>query len=187
MKIYTKAGDDGHTGLFGAGRVAKDDLRIEAIGTLDELSAAIGLVRSSDPDVEPVHDLLRTIQDDLFVVGAQLASPLTPCPSSGTIVASDVQRLETAIDQFDAQLPPLRQFILPGGSAEGAQLHLARVVCRRAERRLVALSHHAELPDFVLPYLNRLSDLLFVLARWVNQQMGMTERPWQQRGVSPSK
>lgn len=179
-KIYTKTGDDGTTGLFGGRRVAKDSLRIEAYGTVDELNSAIGLARALG--VVPDHDaLLATIQENLFVLGADLATPHDamknfPLPR---VIPEDVVCLERAIDTLEATLPPLKNFIQPGGTPAGAALHLARTVCRRAERATVMLAH--EEPDIgALPvqYLNRLSDLLFVLARAVNHEAGVEEHPW---------
>ncbi len=179
MKIYTKTGDSGDTGLFGGPRVPKDDLRIEAYGTVDELNACLGLVRSEalsgDADA-----LLGRLQNELFVVGAELAAP-QPHPHVPHIEATHIAALEQAIDQMEAQLPPLRQFILPGGCRAAALLHVARAVCRRAERRVVSLSRRAGEPvsPLVLVYLNRLGDLLFVLARQVNAQSGRSDVAWQ--------
>ncbi|REK13079.1 MAG: cob(I)yrinic acid a,c-diamide adenosyltransferase [Planctomycetota bacterium] len=179
MKIYTKTGDHGETGLFGGPRVRKDAPRIEAYGTVDELNTVLGVVRAQ---LEPgeVDTLVETLQNDLFALGAQLA---TPDPAAhGTVMIGDghIAALEGAIDRFEAQLPPLKQFILPGGVPAAAQLHLARAVCRRAERRVVALVHATSDPvaENVVIYLNRLSDLLFVLARAVNQQAQRDDIPW---------
>jgi cob(I)alamin adenosyltransferase len=176
MKIYTKTGDRGETGLFGGPRVRKDDPRIETMGDVDELNAAVGLVRC-----EPLHErldrLLMAIQNELFDLGAQIASPgaaAVPC-----VTAAHISRLEQAIDEYEATLPPLRAFILPGGARAAALFHAARAVCRRAERRAVLLSQHAELADEVVIYLNRLSDLLFVLARASNQAAGCDDVLWQ--------
>jgi cob(I)alamin adenosyltransferase len=177
MKIYTKHGDDGGTALFGGGRVAKDDVRIEAYGTLDELSAHLGLVRSQTPP-DGVEELLQAIQSDLFVLGAQLAAPTVDRPPAGALADKDVERLERAIDAMEANLAPLRNFIVPGGSPVAAALHVARVVCRRAERRLVTLGRQAALPDSAIPYLNRLSDLLFVLARFANAHDAIPDLLW---------
>ncbi len=178
MKIYTKTGDDGTTGLFGGERVSKDALRIEAYGTVDELNAVIGLARCY-ADNDKTEDLLHEIQNDLFNLGADLATPLG---IDNTLIvrmkSADCERLESWIDELDAALPELTNFILPGGHAAAAHLHLARNVCRRAERLAVGLSRKEKIGDYVVIYLNRLSDLLFVLARWVNRQKGFEEIRW---------
>ena len=179
MKIYTRTGDAGDTGLFGGPRVRKDDVRIEAYGTVDELNAVLGLARTEHASPE-LSELLESIQHDLFVIGAELA---TPEPGQGTMPAigiTDVERLEGYIDQYEAELPPLKQFILPGGSPAGATLHVARGVCRRTERRVITLqsTSKTEISATIIIYLNRLSDLLFVLARFANQQTGQPEIAW---------
>jgi cob(I)alamin adenosyltransferase len=184
FKIYTKTGDDGTTGLFGGGRVAKDSIRIESYGSVDELNSTIGLARSHG--MEPEHDtLLGTIQDQLFVLGADLATPPGPEPGKSMIArvtGGDVLCLEQAIDSLEENLPPLRNFILPGGSPAGAALRLARTICRRAERLVVGLTRdEPETGPLPVRYLNRLSDLLFVLARAVNHAAGAPERPWRPR------
>jgi cob(I)alamin adenosyltransferase len=176
-KIYTKTGDDGDTGLFGGPRVRKDHPRIEAYGTVDELNAVIGLVRTHG--VAELDALLATIQNELFDLGAELA---TPEPQKFGIVGIGPQaiaRLEQAIDRHEADLEPLRQFILPGGTSAAAALHLARTVCRRAERALVTLADCETISPAGVVYVNRLSDLLFVLARWVNRRSGVPDVPWQ--------
>lgn len=181
MKIYTRTGDDGTTGLFAGGRVKKNDPRVEAYGTVDELNCLVGLARAVSEDLE-LDAILAGIQDDLFVVGADLATPVT----SGADVAraqrledGRIGALEVLIDRLEADLPPLRAFILPGGGLVGAQLHLARTVCRRAERRTVALVEAGiETRAVVLRYLNRLSDLLFVIARWANHRQDAGEVEW---------
>jgi len=179
MRIYTKTGDTGDTGLFDGTRVSKADPRVEAYGDVDELNAWLGVARAQNlaPDIV---DLLVQIQRDLFALGALLADPrhrIAARVQKATIGAGDVTRLEHAIDTLDASLPPLRRFILAGGSPAGAFLHLARTVCRRAERRVVALG--ADAPDpVVITYLNRLSDLLFVMARSVNARAGAGEIEW---------
>ena len=180
MKIYTKTGDSGETGLFGGPRVPKDDLRIEAYGTVDELNSVLGMLVVQDGGTE-VNSLLTAIQNHLFDVGAELA---TPDPESrGTSLIGDqaIARLEQAIDHFYAQLPTLTQFILPGGSQTGALLHFARTVCRRAERRTVSLARAdgIRISLNIIRYLNRLSDLLFVLARFANQQNNCPVQVWQ--------
>jgi cob(I)alamin adenosyltransferase len=197
MKIYTKVGDDGATGLIGGIRVSKDHARIEAYGTLDELSASLGWVlalaqRPGTADdatgltqmIRDLESLLPAIQSDLFVMGAQLATPDGHPNGVGCLGESDVQRLEKAIDEAEIGLAPLRNFILPGGAPLSAALHLSRVVCRRAERRVVTLGHLVEIPAFLIPYLNRLSDLLFVLARRANCAVGTEDVPWIPRSKS---
>lgn len=178
MKIYTKTGDRGETSLFGAGRVSKDALRIEAYGTVDELNSFLGVVRSLKPpsDIEVV--LLR-IQNDLFVLGADLATP-HPAGNANNprIEARHAEELEPVIDGLESKLRPLKAFILPGGSTLGAQLHLARTVCRRAERCVVKLAKAEDIGTFPITYLNRLSDLLFVLARYANQLDSEPETEW---------
>ena len=168
MKIYTRTGDLGETGLFGGPRVGKDMARIEAFGTVDELNAVLGVARSETlPD--NVEQILQRTQMELSDLGAELASPDPVKQGTRKINREHLATLETEIDQFEGSLPPLDQFILPGGSRAAAQLHLARTVCRRAERRLVTLVRHSqdEISLLLLAYLNRLSDLLFVLARLV--------------------
>lgn len=183
-RIYTRSGDTGETGLFGGLRVSKDDLRIEAIGTIDELNALLGTAQSSD---EEISELLLKMQNDLFQIGADLAAPRPSDTARGSIriVRLEQRRidyLENLIDQYEDELQPLTRFILPGGDTLAAQLHLCRVVCRRAERRCVTLAN-AETGDNplnpeILRYLNRLSDLLFVLARVVNHRNGIPDIPW---------
>ncbi|MDB5349380.1 MAG: ATP:cob(I)alamin adenosyltransferase [Planctomycetota bacterium] len=179
MKIYTKTGDDGTTGLIGPGRVGKDSPRIEAYGTVDELNAVIGVARAAGPD-HGADTLLEIIQDDLFAVGAALADPDPSGRFHHAVKLDRAERLERAIDALETELAPLRNFILPGGCPAAAQIHLARTVCRRAERLIVALGHHPDedVPDSLLIYLNRLSDFLFVLARAVNHRAGVSDIPW---------
>jgi cob(I)alamin adenosyltransferase len=178
VKIYTRTGDAGETSLFDGTRVSKADPRVDAYGEVDELNAWIGLARSNalDPDLDA--ELVR-IQQDLFAVGARLADPSSKIAARVTkasIDDDDVARLEGLIDRLETELPPLRRFILAGGVPTGAALHVARVVCRRAERRMIALDPP---PDPVLiRYMNRLSDLLFVIARVVNHRAGTTETEW---------
>jgi cob(I)alamin adenosyltransferase len=176
-RIYTNTGDDGTTGLIGGMRVSKDALRIETCGTVDELNAVLGVVGSL-PLPEQARGIIRRVQDDLFNIGANLALP--PGMEGGkwgipAIAAADIMALERDIDSCEAVLKPLRRFILPGGSAAGAQLHLARTVARRAERRCVALAHSEPVDPEIIRYLNRLSDLCFVLARTVNQATAQLE------------
>lgn len=178
MKIYTKTGDRGETGLFGGPRVPKDDPRIEAFGDVDELNAAIGVVRCEPLD-ERLDGLLKAIQNELFDLGAQLASPGPARANMPCVTEAHIKRLEEAIDEYDATLPPLRAFILPGGVRAAALLHSARAVCRRAERRVVCLGRQAAIAAEAVIYINRLSDLLFVLARAANQEAGYDDVPWQ--------
>jgi cob(I)alamin adenosyltransferase len=178
MKIYTKTGDAGETGLFGGQRVPKDALRIEAYGSVDEVNSVIGIVQSMNPPGKLVPMLSR-IQNDLFVVGADLATPVV---KSGMHVdrveiAQSVV-LEQFIDELEEELPPLKWFILPGGTPAAAQLHCARTVCRRAERDVVRLSHIEDIGEAVIVYVNRLSDFLFVAARYANHWAGAEEVPW---------
>lgn len=178
MKIYTKTGDRGETGLFGGPRVRKDHPRVEAYGSVDELNAVLGLVRCENVG-DPLDRLLATIQNELFELGAELASPQPDRVGTRRITADQATALESAIDEHEAGLPPLKAFILPGGCRAAALLHVARTVCRRAERRVVTLSEQESLGSDVIIYLNRLSDLLFVLARAVNQAAGRGDVPWQ--------
>ncbi len=178
MKIYTKTGDDGTTGLFGGGRVNKASGRVEAYGTVDETNAVIGIARATklDPFTEGV---LAQVQVDLFTVGAELACvPGKEAKLSMKLIANeDAERLEHAIDEAEKELPPLKTFVLPGGSAQSAALHLARTVCRRAERAVLAIDDAKARTEVVI-YLNRLSDLLFTLARRANVVAGVEDVPW---------
>ncbi|HTY63903.1 MAG TPA: cob(I)yrinic acid a,c-diamide adenosyltransferase [Acidobacteriota bacterium] len=168
VRIYTKTGDDGTTGLLGGQRVTKDSPLIEASGSLDELNALIGLVRSHTlPD--DVNRVLESIQNDLFTIGTQISTPEESGAKIPGIGNDEIANLEREIDTLEDRLPSLKQFILPGGAKEAAALHLARTVARRAERRCVTLTRSAKLDPRVLCYLNRLSDLLFLLARYANQ------------------
>ncbi|MDG2380119.1 MAG: cob(I)yrinic acid a,c-diamide adenosyltransferase [Pirellulaceae bacterium] len=177
VRIYTKTGDEGETGLVGGARIAKDDARIEAYGTIDELNAAIGVVRSVRP-VADLDPLLAAIQGDLFSLGAELASPAAGPAKHPAITDDQIGQLETSIDSWEADLPPLHNFILPGGSLCAGHLHLARVICRRAERRVVTLARTDYVAASVIPFLNRLSDLLFVLARAENAKRGVADTIW---------
>ncbi|HSN91971.1 MAG TPA: cob(I)yrinic acid a,c-diamide adenosyltransferase, partial [Anaeromyxobacteraceae bacterium] len=179
MKIYTKTGDGGETGLFGGPRVRKSDARVEAYGAVDELNAAVGAARVANEDAE-IDAELALVQHELFCVGAELATPKDARARSAIppVEAGWTERLERAIDRWDGELPPLRQFVLPGGTRAAAALHVARCACRRAERRTVALAEQAEIAPAVLPYLNRLSDLLFVAARVANRRAGRDEPVW---------
>jgi cob(I)alamin adenosyltransferase len=173
-KIYTKTGDDGTTGLIGSERVAKDCLRIEAIGSLDELNAFLGVVRSHALPAE-VDQTLGRIQNDLFTIGSVLATPQKLETAGRQILDEDVRMLENDIDRYEGSLSPLKNFILPGGTGAGAALHLSRAVARRAERQCVALARHETLNPRIFQYLNRLSDLCFVLARYVNLRQSAPE------------
>ncbi len=181
MRIYTKKGDQGTTSLFRGGRVPKDHLRVTAYGDVDELNATIGVVVAVAPnDFE--HVLLETVQSDLFTIGSMLAtagcdSKVQPTTRS-CLDATRITALETAIDAATDSMLPLQKFVLPGGSEKSAMLHLARTVCRRAERSLVTLSHEDAVPDLALVYMNRLSDLLFTLARLANVRAGIPDREW---------
>jgi len=182
MKIYTKTGDKGQTALIGGRRVSKADLRIDAYGTVDELNAWIGLVR--DQAVNALRkDLLKEIQDRLFTIGAELATDPEKAPKQAmpAIVPNDVTLLEEAMDAMDAELPELRAFVLPGGHEAVSFCHLARTVCRRAERLAIALNDSSPVDPLVIQYLNRLSDYLFVLSRKMAQELGAEEVAWKPR------
>jgi cob(I)alamin adenosyltransferase len=178
VKLYTRTGDAGETSLFDGTRVKKDDARIEAYGEVDELNACIGLARAFDAN-GTFDAVLGQIQRDLFALGAQLADPgerLAPRVTKAILADADLTRVERLIDQLEAEVPPLRRFILAGGTPAGAAIHVARTVCRRAERRMVGLDPAVD--AVLLRYVNRLSDLLFVLARVVNHRAGAAETEW---------
>ena len=185
MKIYTRTGDQGETGLFGGLRVPKDDVRVDAYGEVDELNAVIGLciARLEACDESEMAGRIRILQADLFAIGAHLA---TPAPEDGgrlnehipPLPAARIAEMEAWMDESDAETPPLRNFILPGGTEAAAYLHLARTVCRRAERRVITLTHQATVEEGIVIYLNRLSDLLFTLARTANHRAGFNDVPW---------
>jgi cob(I)alamin adenosyltransferase len=178
MKIYTRTGDDGSTALFSGGRVPKHHLRVESYGTVDELNSALGLARALQA-LPATDERLHELQRQLFHLGADLATPLDAAASFVVRVrAEEVAWLEREIDALTADLPPLKAFILPGGVPAAAQIHVARTICRRAERLTVALAEHEPLNPQAVPYLNRLSDLLFTLARWENFQSGAAEEKW---------
>lgn len=181
MRIYTKTGDTGMTALFGGERVGKDNLRVEAYGSVDELNAIVGVALADDPG-PPLDAMLMEIQSDLFLLGAELGSmpSRTARLPSRLLDESDVQRLEGYIDLLEADLSRLDTFILPGGSRQAASLHHARVVCRRAERRVVTLLREETRTSQTIAYLNRLSDLLFVAARTANRINGVADVPWPQ-------
>ncbi len=185
MKIYTRTGDDGETGLFGGERVSKAHVRVEAYGTVDELNAALGLAIESVLDGE-IQARLRIIQNDLFSLGAFLATPGaedgTARPSVPPLPEGRVPEMEEWIDLADAEMPELSSFILPGGSAGSAALHLARTICRRAERAVVKLAERQGIHPLVLSYLNRLSDLLFAFARLENCRNDLPDTIWEKEG-----
>ncbi len=181
MKIYTKTGDRGTTGLIDGSRVPKDDPRVATYGDIDELQAMLGLIKSDVPADSKLALLLMTIQRDLFSLSARLADPQDRIAERKEKVVTGEARvaaLEREIDEREAELPPLKAFILSGGGLTGARLHLARTVCRRAERAAVALERTAGLDPVIVTYLNRLSDLLFVLARHENHRAGLPEDTW---------
>ena len=183
MKIYTRTGDEGETGLFDGTRVSKSDVRVAAYGDVDELNAWLGFARSRITDQTEIGEMLVQIQRDLLALGARLADPrkrIAERVAKVEIGADAITRLEGWIDTLDSSLPALRRFILAGGSEVGSALHVARTVCRRAERAMVALQtrpDHAVEPGLIV-YVNRLSDLLFVMARFVNQRAGVSEIEW---------
>jgi len=185
MKIYTKTGDTGETGLFAGPRVKKDDPRIEAYGAVDELNAVLGLARC-EPLPPAIEQTLAAVQNELFAVGAELASPDPVKAGTAWIDEPHIVALEKAIDAFDDQLPPLKQFILPAGNRAACTIHIARGVCRRAERRLVTLANEpdTQVSARLIRYLNRLSDYLFVAARAANVQAGEAEIPWEKPSES---
>jgi cob(I)alamin adenosyltransferase len=179
VKIYTRTGDSGDTGLFDGTRVSKADPRVSTYGDVDELNAWLGFARAAGLDDE-IGGMIEKIQRDLFALGARLADPahrIAERVTKAAVTADDVARLEGWIDRLQAELPPLRRFILAGGSQAGASLHVARTVCRRAERAMVSLGPDAFEPDLRV-YVNRLSDLLFVMARAVNRRAGVAETEW---------
>lgn len=181
MKIYTRTGDDGSTALFAGGRVAKHDLRVECYGTVDELNSALGLARALRP-LPGTDDRLHVVQRQLFHLGADLATPQDAFTNFVVRVRPDeVYWLEMQIDAMTADLPPLMSFILPGGVLAASQVHVARTICRRAERLATALAEHEALSPQAIPYLNRLSDFLFTLARWENHYSGVAEELWSVR------
>ena len=181
MKIYTKTGDQGATALFGGGRVTKNHPRVEAYGDVDELNAALGMARSVEM-MPRIDEVLVPVQRDLFAIGALLATPdhekMREQLAKARIDDDRIAELEHAIDSCEQELEPLRSFIVPGGTPKAAALHVARTVCRRAERRVVTLASEVDLPALVIIYLNRLSDLLFMLARVANKRAGAGEVTW---------
>ena len=181
MPIYTRTGDTGTTGLFGGGRVPKDDVRVSAYGDVDELNAVIGLARATPPS-DLADPLLEAIQRDLFSLGGHLATPdpakVAKALERATLSPERIREFELVMDASDQELGPLRAFVLPGGAPKAAALHVARTVCRRAERSVVQLARANEVPELFLIYLNRLSDLLFTLARLANHRAGVGDVTW---------
>jgi cob(I)alamin adenosyltransferase len=181
MKIYTRTGDQGDTGLFGGGRVPKDHPRVAAYGELDELNSTLGVVRAAAAE-RFFDELLQSVQRDLFSIGGHLATPdperVRKTLEKASLSADRVREFEQIMDQAETELPPLRAFVLPAGTSVAAALHLARTVCRRAERSVVHLAHSEPVPELFLVYLNRLSDLLFTLARLANIRAGVSDATW---------
>lgn len=181
MKIYTRTGDEGETSLFGGGRISKDSIRVTAYGQVDELNATLGVVLTTEP-VEEYRAQLEGVQHTLFSIGGYLASPqpdkVHKALEKARIGTEVIAEIEATIDEIESHLDPLRSFVLPGGSPKAAQLHLARTVCRRAERSVCTLAATEEVEQSIPIYLNRLSDLLFVMARAVNRNAGVPDRTW---------
>jgi cob(I)alamin adenosyltransferase len=181
MKIYTRTGDQGDTGLFGGGRVPKDHPRVAAYGEVDELNSTLGVVRAAAAE-RFFDELLQSVQRDLFSIGGHLATPdperVRKTLEKASLSADRVREFEQIMDQAETELPPLRAFVLPAGTSVAAALHLARTVCRRAERSVVHLAHSEPVPELFLVYLNRLSDLLFTLARLANIRAGVSDATW---------
>lgn len=177
MKIYTRTGDDGTTGLFGGGRVSKNDPRLNAYGALDELNAVLGVARAEGLSARS-DEILLSLQNQMFDLGAELAAPDAAKHGAQFLTDEVLAKLEEWIDLLEAELPPLKAFILPGGAPASAALHLARCVCRRAEREIVTLSETVQVRPLVLKYANRVSDLLFVLARTVNLEAEVADVEW---------
>ena len=181
MKIYTRTGDEGDTGLFGGGRVPKDHPRVSAYGDVDELNSSLGLVRAV-ADQSFLDELLESIQRDLFAIGGHLATPeperVRKALEKASLSPARISEFEQIMDDADKALPPLRAFVLPAGTRIAAALHVARTVCRRAERSVVHLNHTEAVPQLFLTYLNRLSDLLFTLARLANRRDGVADSTW---------
>ncbi len=180
MKIYTRTGDDGTTGLLGGARVPKDHPRIAAHGAIDELNASLGVCRAGGLPAD-IEEIVAALQHQMFMLGAELASPGAAPRGTGVVDEATIAELEAAIDRFEEILTPLREFILPGGTPAAAALHVARGICRRAERELVALGRQSPVRGESLVFVNRVSDLLFVLARAANAAAGVPDVPWQKR------
>ncbi|HWN18526.1 MAG TPA: cob(I)yrinic acid a,c-diamide adenosyltransferase [Gemmatimonadales bacterium] len=181
MKIYTRTGDTGETALFGGGRVTKDHPRVAAYGDVDELNSVIGLIRATEP-AALFDPLLESIQRDLFSIGGHLATPdperVRKALEKATLSPERVSEFERAMDEADQELQPLKAFVLPAGTPKASALHLGRTVCRRAERSVVHLAHDNDVPELFVVYLNRLSDLLFILARLANHRAGVSDVTW---------
>lgn len=180
FKIYTKTGDTGDTGLFGGKRLPKNHIRIESYGTVDELNAYIGMLRDL-VHTEHQKNILKEIQDRLFTIGSNLASDPEKKMSTPDVKDSDVELLEKEMDKMDEHLPPLKNFVLPGGHPTVSYCHIARTICRRAERTVVALHHNEKVEEIIIRYLNRLSDYLFVLGRQLTRDLKAEEIPWHPR------
>lgn len=180
FKIYTKTGDKGDTGLFGGKRLPKNHIRIESYGTVDELNSYIGMLRDLSP-AKQQKAILKEVQDRLFTIGSNLASDPDKNMITPDVKPTDIELLEGEIDQMNEQLPPLKNFILPGGHTTVSFCHIARTVCRRAERMVVALHHNEPVDEMIIQYLNRLSDYLFVLGRQLSMDLGAEEIPWAPR------
>jgi cob(I)alamin adenosyltransferase len=183
MKIYTKKGDAGETGLYGGARVSKDELRIRAYGTIDELNAALGIILSDAELPAQVRARLDRLQSELFQLGGELATPRGKSVPMELLSSAQVEQMETEIDSMESALPELKNFVLPAGSKPSAHLHLARTICRRAERTLVTLNRAESLRNEVMQYMNRLGDYLFVSARYSNHLLGVKDVPW----IAPPK
>lgn len=182
MKVYTKTGDDGTTGILGGTRLRKDHLRIEAYGTVDELNAHLGMLRDLEGG-STYSELIVQIQEDLFTLGSHLASdPEKNKMDLPELNENRINALEQQIDRWDEELPPLKNFVLPGGHQTVSQCHIARCVCRRAERATIALAHTSYVQEHLIRYLNRLSDVLFVFSRKLTKDLGAEETPWKPRG-----
>lgn len=183
MKIYTKGGDKGKTSLLGGSRVDKFNLRIESYGTVDELNSQVGVVRSYEINEDDANFLIE-VQNQLFTMGSQLATePGNTKVKIPTLDSSDIEKLESKIDEMDGTLPPMRNFVLPGGNLAVAQTHVARCVCRRAERIVLHLNESEKVDPLIYKYLNRLSDYFFVLSRKMSHEMNATEIPWTPRNA----
>jgi cob(I)alamin adenosyltransferase len=186
-RVYTRRGDSGQTSLAGGQRVAKNDSRIEAYGTVDELNSCIGLARESARELPELDGILRRVQHELFNLGSILATlPEDVHPNQARITAAETEQLEREIDRMNGELPALRSFVLPGGSRLNAELHICRTVCRRAERNCVALAATADVDEAIV-YLNRLSDALFVWSRWASHRMGVAETLWEPNQAASSR
>lgn len=180
FKIYTKTGDKGETGLFGGKRLPKDDLRIEAYGTIDELNATVGAL-ADEIISNDIQTFLRQVQNDLFVIGSHLATVPGKNLNLPSLPAAQIQVMETWMDEWDEALPPLKNFILPGGHPTVSKAHMARCVCRRSERRVISLGHREEISPLIVMYLNRLSDFFFMLGRKLAQDLQIKEIIWEPR------